>query len=150
MRKKKVFLVSDPGGHLSELLVLAEAFDENWQKTYLTFPENYAILENCYYFKRSKWILLDILIFGFRIFWLLLIKRPDVVVSTGSYIGMIAIALAKIFLRVPCIFMECSAQVYTPSKTGRIVYHFTDLFLVQWEDLLPKYGDKAKYVGGVI
>lgn len=149
-KKKKVLLVSDPGGHLSELLVLSEAFDANWEKTYVTFPEKYATLENCHYFKRSKWISLDIIIFSIRIFCLILAERPDIVVSTGSYIGMVAIVIAKIFWRIPCIFMECSAQVYTPSKTGKIVYHFTDLFLVQWEELLKKYGSRAKYVGGLI
>lgn len=147
---KKVLLVADPGGHLTELLTLSEAFDERWEKCFATFPDRFATLENCCYFKRSKWIFLDIFVFSIKMFHLLLTRRPDIVVSTGSYIGMIAIVLAKMFWRIPCVFMECSAQVYTPSTTGKIVYHFTDLFLVQWEELLKKYGNKAKYVGGLI
>ncbi len=148
--KRKVLFVADPGGHLTELLILAEAFNENWEKMYITFPESYSELKNCHYFKRSRWIKWDIILFSIKMFRLILRYKPDIVVSTGSYIGMIAIVLAKTFWRIPCIFMECSAQVYTPSKTGKIVYHFTDLFLVQWEELLAKYGNKAKYVGGLI
>ena len=34
------------------------------------------------------------------------------------------------------------------SLTGRLVYPFADLFLVQWESLLELY-PKAKYVGGI-
>ena len=150
IKRKKVLLVSDPGGHLTELLVLGKAFDQAWEKTYVTFPEEFAKLENCHYFRRSRWIQWDIILFSIKMFRLLFIYKPDIVVSTGSYVGMIAIVLAKVFWRIPCIFMECSAQVYTPSKTGKIVYHFTDLFLVQWEELLTKYGNKAKYVGGLI
>ena len=148
-QKPKVLLVADPGGHFTELLVLAEAFDDSYEKMFATFPEIYAEIENSFYFKSSN-LYLDLLIFPFKMFYLLISKRPKIIVSTGSHIGLIAIVLGKCLLRSKCIFMECSAQVYTPSRTGKIVYFFADLFLVQWEELLEKYGNKAKFVGGLI
>jgi len=38
--------------------------------------------------------------------------------------------------------------VKSKTLTGKIVYKFADLFIVQWEEMLEEY-PKAKYVGGV-
>jgi UDP-N-acetylglucosamine:LPS N-acetylglucosamine transferase len=85
-----------------------------------------------------------------KIFLILLKERPDILFSTGSEIAAPAFYLGKFFYRTRLIYLECSAQVYRPSLTGRFIYPITDLFLVQWEPLLKRYGPKAKYVGGLI
>ncbi|SFQ78759.1 Oligosaccharide biosynthesis protein Alg14 like [Donghicola eburneus] len=38
-----------------------------------------------------------------------------------------------------CIFVETGARISTPSMTGRILYPFSSLFIVQNETLLPFY-----------
>ena len=38
------------------------------------------------------------------------------------------------------------ANITTKTVTGRIIYHFADLFVVQWESMLKLY-PKAKYGG---
>jgi beta-1,4-N-acetylglucosaminyltransferase len=82
-------------------------------------------------------------------FGILLRERPKLIVSTGSEIAIPAFYLAKLF-RIKTIFIESWARVIEPSGTGRLVYPVADVFLVQWECLLPKYGKKAKYEGAVI
>jgi UDP-N-acetylglucosamine:LPS N-acetylglucosamine transferase len=80
---------------------------------------------------------------------ILLKEKPKLIVSTGSEIAIPAFYLAKV-LRTRTIFIESWARVIEPSGTGRLVYPVADVFLVQWERLLPKYGKKAKYEGAVI
>ncbi len=76
-------------------------------------------------------------------------EKPKVVISTGSEIAIPAFIIAK-FLGIKTIFIESWCRIKTKSGTGRIVYHLSDLFLVQWPQLLKLYGKKAKYVGAVI
>jgi len=76
-------------------------------------------------------------------------EKPRLIVSTGSEIAIPAFYLAKL-LRIKTIFIESWTRVIRPTGTGRIVYPVSDLFLVQWEALLAKYGKKARYEGGVL
>ena len=46
------------------------------------------------------------------------------------------------------IYIETFANSKTKSKTGRIVYKFADLFIVQWESMLKLYPN-AKYGGWI-
>ena len=77
-------------------------------------------------------------------------EKPKVLFSTGAEIAIPSFYIGKFLFRTKLIYLECSAQVYSPSLTGRWVYPISDLFLVQWESLLQHYGPKANYVGGLI
>jgi len=83
------------------------------------------------------------------IFRILRKEKPKLIVSTGSEIAIPAFYLAKLF-RIKTIFIESWTRVVQPTGTGRIVYPVADVFLVQWERLLAKYGKKAKYEGAII
>lgn len=83
-----------------------------------------------------------------RIIWIFGREHPDVVVSTGSEIA-IPTFLASKLLGIKTLFIETWSRVSSPSGTGRIVYYLSDIFLVQWEQLLSRYGPKARYEGGV-
>ena len=37
------------------------------------------------------------------------------------------------------VYVESLARVKTLSLTGKMVYRFTDVFLVQWPDVVEKY-----------
>ena len=72
-------------------------------------------------------------------------KRPKFVLSTGS--GMaIAMCLIGKFFGSRIIYIETGARIYEPSLTGRFMYYFSDLFIVQWEQLL-KHFPSAIYGG---
>lgn len=74
-------------------------------------------------------------------------EQPDVVITTGALIAYPFCLLAKLGGR-KVIYIESFARVHNRSLTGRLVYPFADLFLVQWESMLKCY-PKAKYVGGI-
>ena len=148
--KKKIALICSHGGYLTETLYLLEAFlgHEIFFITYEDFRTNNIdydtyLLENIGInpLKMSKAFL--------QISKILYKEKPDMVVSTGTEIAIPAFIISK-FLKINTIFIESWCRVKTKSATGRILYPFSDLFLVQWPELLEKYGKKAKYRGVVI
>jgi UDP-N-acetylglucosamine:LPS N-acetylglucosamine transferase len=149
-KNKKIGLICSPGGHFVEMLQLWQAF-EGYSVFLLTYKEKATLnRKNTYYLTnivRSPFYLIAGLI---KIFFILLKERPDILFSTGSEIAIPSFYFGKFLFRTKLVYLECSAQVYQSSLTGRWVYPVTDLFLVQWEPLLNQYGPKAKYVGGLI
>jgi UDP-N-acetylglucosamine:LPS N-acetylglucosamine transferase len=147
--EKKIGLICSAGGHFTEMLQLQEAF-KGHRLFVITYREKATLNQkNTYYLK--TWRSPTGFIVGLiKIFIIFLKERPDILFSTGSEIAVPPFYLGKFLFRTKLIYLECSAQVYRPSLTGRCVYPITDLFLVQWEFLLKKYGPKAKYVGGLI
>jgi len=71
------------------------------------------------------------------------------IVSTGSEIALPAFLIGKFLFRSKVIYMECFTRIETLSGTGKVVYRFSDLFLVQWPELAAKY-EKASYEGRLI
>jgi len=78
-------------------------------------------------------------------FAILVRSRPSAVISTGPSVAVPVCAVAKL-LRVKVIFIETGSRIHALSTTGRIVYRFADLFLVQWQELLPSC-PRAIYAG---
>lgn len=74
-------------------------------------------------------------------------EKPDLIITTGALLAYPFCIFAKI-LGGKLIYIESFARVDNASLTGKLVYRFADLFLVQWESLLKIY-PKAKYVGGI-
>ena len=76
-------------------------------------------------------------------------ERPDVVLSTGAEIAVPFLWVGKL-LGARTVYVESLCRVRTRSGTGPLVYPVADLFLLQWPDLLPIYGPKAQYLGGLL
>lgn len=146
----KVALVCSHGGHLTEMMAIAGAFDDH-DSVYVTYDSSRTeglefdpyTLENI---GTSPIRMALAFVAMARIFWS---ERPDVIVSTGSEIAIPAFVVGKLF-GTRTVFVESWCRVRTPSKTGRIVYPLADLFLVQWPPLLQEYGSKAKYEGAIL
>jgi len=149
-RSKRIGLICSAGGHYTEMLQLWEAF-EGYPKFLLTYREvTTKDQKDAYYIENIFRGPIAFIKGVFKTFIILWRERPAILFSTGSEIAAPAFYLGKLLFRTQLIYLECSAQVYRPSLTGRCVYPITDLFLVQWEPLLKQYGPKAKYVGGLI
>ncbi len=146
----KLCLVCSRGGHLTEMRALLPALEEH-DFFFITYAgESAKNLPYRIYTVESIGINLYLMfIAAIKIFQIYIKEKPDVIISTGAEIAIPACYLAKLFSK-PVVFIECSAQVFTPSATGRLVYWVSDLFLVQWLQLLKKYGKKARYEGSVI
>jgi len=147
---RKIGLICSPGGHLVEILELLEAF-EGHPLFFLTYGER-ATMErkNTYYIANFARHPLSAIAGVLKIFFVFLKERPKILFSTGAEIAIPCFYIGKFLFRMKLIYLECSAQVVHPSRTGKWVYPITDLFLVQWESLLREYGPEAKYVGGLI
>jgi beta-1,4-N-acetylglucosaminyltransferase len=147
---KPLLLIASPGGHLTELLELSEAFSGHPVHT-LTYPEAPAQdLQSVTFVPNLAQKPWQIFSAAFRIYRCLKNLKPACLVSTGGELTLPAFFLGRLFFRTKLVFIECSAQVTTPSLTGRLVYPFCDRFYVQWKPLLARYGAKARYAGGIL
>ena len=145
-----ICIVCSAGGHLAEALAATivvdspcyfVTFDEPHVRLRLTGKEVYYVVDPHVslrlYLKNARQSL--------NIF---LRKRPKVVISTGAGIALATCFLAKL-TGSKLIFVESGARVTTPSRTGKLIYPFADLFIVQWKPLL-KYYPKAIYGGPLL
>jgi UDP-N-acetylglucosamine:LPS N-acetylglucosamine transferase len=149
-KNQKIGLICSHGGHFTELLQVRDAF-EGYPAFLLTYKEvSTSNQKNAYYISNIGKGPLAFIIGLIKILFIFLKERPTILFSTGSEIAIPPFYFGKFLFGTKLIYLECSAQVYQPSLTGKFVYPITDLFLVQWEPLLQQYGPKAKYVGGLI
>ena len=155
-----VYLVSSPGGHLTETLSLLEALQGcDVSVITLDFPNMRDVtLEDVSAIHRIRLIANYSIRFGlpltllksfFSILILFLRRKPDLIFSTGSEIALPAFLLGKLIFRARVIYIECFTRTETLSLTGRILYRFSDLFLVQWQGLARRY-KRASYEGRFI
>ena len=156
---KKVMFIASTGGHLVELLQLSDCFSR--YDYCLVTEKNKSNMNLKKKYKRVYWLvggtyssLLGKLIYPFKLLincfislYLMIKVKPDVVVSTGAHNTGPMCCLAKLFKK-KVIFIETFANSDKPTRCGRIVYKFADVFIVQWESM-KKYYPKAKYNGWI-
>jgi UDP-N-acetylglucosamine:LPS N-acetylglucosamine transferase len=80
---------------------------------------------------------------------MMIVERPDMIVTTGAEIAIPAFVIGRL-MRAKTLFLESAARVTSTSRTGRILYHVSDFFFVQWPSNRSLYGPKAVYKGGLL
>lgn len=151
--KKRICLVASQGGHIEELWQL-KVLRENYDY-YLVVPKTaWTEKLNCTKIfikdmnRRNKITKVLSLMLMFLEQMIILIKNPtDVIITTGAAVAIPICIYGKLFGK-KVIYIESMARVTSPSGTGKFLYKFADLFIVQWKELL-KFYPKAVY-GGVI
>ena len=152
----KVCFISSQGGHLAEAKLIADGLNgggrgKKYEVFFVTDGEKAVEFgEKVYlvrHFVRNPFL---VFVTAWQVFRILMKERPRAIICTGAEIALPSFLVNMLFFRLPTVYVECSAQVFSPSLTGRIIYHVAGLFLVQWEPLLGRYGPKAKYRGGFI
>ena len=145
---KKILFVSSTGGHLNELLQLKPMFKKydsyiitEKTETNLKLKEEYHDKINflIYGTKHKPFTYFFKLIYNFFkciYFWFKI--KPDVIISTGAHTGGLMCLVGKI-LGSKIIYIETFANIKTKTITGKLVYKFADLFVVQWESMLELY-----------
>ena len=157
---KKVLFIASTGGHLNELLQLSPCF-KNYDYLLVTekTKSNMGLLKK--YPNRVKFIIpgtyttlkakivypFKLLANCFKSLWYFIKSRPDVVVSTGSHNAGPMCLIAHLFGK-KVIFIETFANSNSPTRCGKLVYKFADIFIVQWENML-KFYPKAIYGGWI-
>ena len=69
---------------------------------------------------------------------ILLIVRPDVLISTGSGLTLPPFLIARVF-GIKTIFIESPSRVYSPSIAGRLLMGKVDLWLSSWPELAERF-----------
>lgn len=149
---KKICFAASSGGHLEQLNMLKPLMDKH-DSYILTEKTNYNFETGrktfyLYQINRSELLFIFKFLFIFiKSFFIFLREKPDFIISTGALCTIPTCIIAKLF-RKKVIFIESFAKVKSQSITGKIMYKFADLFLIQWEDLYEFY-PKATYGGGI-
>jgi UDP-N-acetylglucosamine:LPS N-acetylglucosamine transferase len=153
-RRLRIGLVCSHGGHMTELLQVASAFDghDTFFITYDSAPTR--AMDSAYLVEHIGLHPVRMVRATARIVRILLRERPDLIVSTGAEIAIptfyLAWALRKLtIMKTRLLFIESWTRVTMPTRTGKLVYPIADVFLVQWEQMLDQYGRRARY-GGII
>lgn len=151
----KILMPTTPGGHLKQVLLLAENLKGSFDLTFVTYdsPSIGSILKDYKVkliidpFRRFKGLfkypLLLVLLFQALI--ILLKENPDAIVSAGANVPIPFCYLGKL-LGKKIIFLESWSRVKVPSLSGKLAYKVSDLFFVQWKSL-KKFYPKAVYAG---
>ena len=155
--KKKVLFISSTGGHLAEMLQLSPMFEKyDYQiitektKSNISLKEKYPnhVHYLVYGTKRNFLIYpFKLLYNSFKSLYFYLKFRPDAIITTGTHTAGPMCCIGKI-LGSKVIYIETLANMKTKTVTGRLIYHFADLFVVQWESMLKLY-PKAVYGGWI-
>ena len=99
----------------------------------------------------KKWVLyLSMVVNLFECLWIFLRERPDLLFSTGAEIAIGPFILGKLLWRTKNIYMETAAGNREGTVTARVLYRWSDLFLVQWPRQIGMFGPKARYEGRVV
>jgi beta-1,4-N-acetylglucosaminyltransferase len=134
-----VLLVASSGGHLLELLQLANLWPQG-QRHWVTFHKSDAVSMlagehvTWAYHPTNRNIPNLIRNLGLA---LRMVRRRNVqaIVTTGAGVA-VPFAIAGRLFGVNVVYIESMARITSPSLTGRLVYPFADTFIVQWPGLL--------------
>jgi len=151
MNSIKICYTASSGGHTQELLQLHKLI-KKYPGILITESINIKEgFENIYYLsqvnrKSIKGIVCFLKSF-FVIRKILLKEKPSHIISTGAMCTLPVCIIGKL-LKMKIIYVESFARIDSLSLTGKIVYQFADLFIVQWEELISDY-PKAVYEGAL-
>ena len=145
----KICVACCPGGHMVQARQLAPVY-EKYEHFYLTFSGGIAeemkkttrvrTVPDLLRYDPVSWISAMV-----HSLYVAVTERPDIVISTGAGAVVFFCLFAKL-LGAKMVFLESMAKVTRPTWTSRILYPFSDLFIVQWPELL-KFFPRAKFFG---
>lgn len=144
MSREKICYAASSGGHLEEILGLLPLREE-YDSILITEKTQYnlSVWHSSIFFvpqvnRREPLFPIKLLYIFVRCFFYLLKERPKAIVTTGALMA-VPVCLAGKLLDIKIIYIESIARVENASKTGKFIYQFADLFIVQWEPLLRIY-----------
>ena len=153
----KILFVLGSGGHTTRSLILSKqlrvekSFIVPWESALTKKKVNqkyFSVVSPRYKAKSNKILTIIRTIFLFlHSILILMIVRPDVVISTGSGISVPPFLVAKA-LGFKTVYFESPSRVHKPSIAGEMLIGKTTKWISSWEELAQNYND-AEY-GGII
>lgn len=146
----RVLVVCSGGGHLREAMEsIKGSVNEFHLATFKTASvDGLEGVKAVHYLLDPHLSKAKYLINAIQAFCLWLRLRPRVIITTGAGIAIPVSVIGKLF-GSKLIVVDTVAAVSDLSRTGRFLYKYADLFIVQWPELCQKY-PKAIYGGTVL
>jgi len=149
---RKTCLIYSSGGHYAEIkrAIAGICFTQCYHVTFAIDKKNPQIdeVDRRFFITHPRRKIVRTLKNAWESFWLLLRERPHYIISTGADVTVPTIVLGKLVFGCKIIFIESAGDV-APTMTGKIVYPFADLFIVQWPEKL-QYFPKAVLSKGIL
>ena len=146
MKKKKLLAVASQGGHLIQLMRLKPVFDR-YDASYVSnqkredMEQDFTKVVDANRNEKFK-----LLVLVAQMFWIMVRKRPDVVISSGAAPGYFALMFGKLF-GAKTIWLDSIANAQELSMSGKQAGRFADLWLTQWPEVAcddgPQYGGRV-------
>lgn len=152
-KRISILLTSSIGGHFEQLKQLFDITSS--YNTFILTEKNKNIskkeLYNTMYLMQQERKNLNFIIVALlntlKSFYTICIVLPDVVISTGAGCTIPSLLIAK-SIGSKIIYIESFAKINSPTLSGKIMYRFADIFIVQWETM-KKFYPNAYYLGGI-
>ncbi len=157
----KLLIVLGEGGHTKQLLNLVSLLGENYEYAYLMTSQDplaaahlpipgptYRVIRPRGKRDNLRLGVVKTLIAAGQSLVVLIRVRPKAIISAGPAIAVPVSVVGKL-LGVRIVFIESASRVNRLSLTGRMMYHWADLFFVQWPVLQKPY-PKAVYAGRLV
>jgi beta-1,4-N-acetylglucosaminyltransferase len=158
--KKNIAIILGSGGHTTQMLRLVSKLGNKYNYSYIisdsdkTSKKHIKIKGKVYrlYDTRLKTdknlikVVLKFIPSTIGVIKILSKIKPNFIIGCGPGMNLHVLWLAKYFFGAKLIFFESWVRVHNKSFTGKLIYPFSDLFMVQWKSLLKQY-PKAKFVG---
>ena len=146
----RVLAIASGGGHWVQLRRIAAGL-ANAEVVYVTTlasyrsevaPAEFHVVQDA-----SRWDRWKLLLMVTQVVWLVVRKRPDVIITTGAAPGYIALRVGKI-LGAQTVWVDSIANVDELSLSGQKARKHADLWLTQWPHLAREGG--PLYCGAVL
>lgn len=95
----------------------------------------------------TRWNKFGLIVLAFQVLRIVLIERPQVVLSTGAAPGYLALRIGKLF-GARTVWIDSIANVEHMSLSGQRIKPYADVWLTQWEHLARPEG--PTFIGAVI
>lgn len=151
--EKKLCFAASSGGHFEQISMLKPLM-EKYESCIVTEETDYKANikgQKMYYMhqvnRKEKTMLFWMIVNAFKSLKLIIVEKPDVIITTGVLAMIPLCLLGKIFGK-KLIYIESFAKITSPTETGKLLYKYADRFYVQWESM-KKFYPKAIYLGGI-
>lgn len=149
--KEKICLIASSGGHFEQVLMLKK-LETEFEIYLVTEKTPYNGTETSAYFlrqvnRKEKLFIVNMIIVFFQSLKIFFKEKPDVIISTGALSVIPTFLIGKLWNK-KLIFIESFAKTSSPTLTGKFLYKFVDIFIVQWKELLDFYPN-AYYLGSI-
>lgn len=140
IKKKNIIVISPAGGHFREALIALENIDKK-NIVFVTNPLphlNSLIEYDIKYIVDPHNSIIKYILNWLQSVIIYINYRPNIILSTGGGLSLFLFIVGNIF-GSKTIFIESGSRILYPSRTGRLLYYFSDYFIIQSKKLKKYY-----------